>query len=780
MSDVTGRDDSSGTVRDQVPGTMRDGGVGDGGWTRLPRELEERFEVVRALGTQGAEADGLVVRVRESGELRVLKAYRSGVEVDEDALRVLAQADAPHVVRLEEFGQADGRWYEVQEFIDGGSLADMIASGKVSDELVREVVSELTAALAHVHDRGVVHRDVKPGNVLIRRRDPLDLVLGDFGLSRAVDGTQLWASRSRTAAYASPEAIAGNATAAQDWWALGMITVELLTGEHPFRGMQEGPITAALATRPVDLSRVQDHPDGERWYLLCRGLLTRDPAARWREPEVSAWLRGERPQVTEDDTPAVHASGYRFAATDGDQPDTYTDRPSLAAALAGHWSQAARILAVRGERYTRLRAWLTQFDDPALDELLDDHLDAFAEPVDERLARLLVWLDPSLPPIFRGYHLDRRGLASIAAAAVQNPHGPEAAALQICQAAPILEILARLDDQTWLAEAQTDWRMLDTEIDQIAHGVEEGRAGPHLPTDSRSTLSYRSLTLDDAGIKALRRKVTKTPRIRFPPTWYSAIANPKHATPAQLLILDTLHQEAETASQAWERDQREQRQADGQVHPEAPSTGGGAIRGLGRRWKWGVGVLGIYLLWLGVFGVVHWIEHVGHELGSLGKGSSNAPSYSPFAGPAIIKNLFTHDWSDLASTPGEGVYFVRTPACAVHCEKMIDALKATRELNVNFGNGPYGTCFLTIIDQANRRKPALSWASRQKDYGTDAEVTYSAVVAGRAAFRKFFGSPPAFALSDGRGSWSPVYHPHSVSQVISDLGNPMKRGVCFG
>jgi hypothetical protein len=155
--------------------------------------------------------------------------------------------------------------YIAYEYIPGRTLREAIRSGELDDKRALEVGAQIAEALAHAHGRGIVHRDVKPSNVLLAEAGHVDVRLLDFGLAQMAEFDTLTGLGDipGTLAYISPERLRGEAaTPAADVWAVGVLLWEALAGEHPFWGgdltdtsrlIQQG--APALDTRRPDLPR---------------------------------------------------------------------------------------------------------------------------------------------------------------------------------------------------------------------------------------------------------------------------------------------------------------------------------------------------------------------------------------------------------------------------------------------------------------------------------------------------------------------------------------------
>lgn len=160
----------------------------------------------------------------------------------------------PHIVEVLGFGSEQGQHFFAMQFVDGQPLHDCAERFREPKRAVALAV-QLASALAHAHQHGLVHRDVKPGNVLVRADD--HALLTDFGVARdeALPSLTLEGGFLGTVDYASPEQLRGEAVDARtDVWALGVLLHELLTGAHPFRAATpQATMQKVLTTEPPSL-----------------------------------------------------------------------------------------------------------------------------------------------------------------------------------------------------------------------------------------------------------------------------------------------------------------------------------------------------------------------------------------------------------------------------------------------------------------------------------------------------------------------------------------------
>jgi serine/threonine protein kinase/WD40 repeat protein len=203
------------------------------------------YEILREVGRGGM---GVVYEARQFGTQRTvaLKLLTAGAFAGADAVHRFhteAQASArlehPHIVPVYEAGMHDGQYFLAMRFLPGGSLAQLARGGPVDAGHAASIVLSLARATAYAHQHGVLHRDLKPGNVLLDENGQAHLA--DFGLARLaeLEGITLTSAILGTAAYLPPEQAcggAGAATTAGDIYGLGTVLYELLTGQPPFTG----------------------------------------------------------------------------------------------------------------------------------------------------------------------------------------------------------------------------------------------------------------------------------------------------------------------------------------------------------------------------------------------------------------------------------------------------------------------------------------------------------------------------------------------------------------
>src|SRR5688572_19870491 len=217
--------------------------------------------------------------------------------------RLAARLTHPHVVGVLDAGEQDGRPFVVMERLSGRTLRDELADGPLPAERVRDVGLQVLRALAAAHELGIVHRDVKPGNVL-------DAGVGtwkvaDFGIAKWVHADETLTGTGElmgSPSYLAPERIEGQqAGPASDLYAVGVLLYEALCGRRPFEG--EDPIALATAIRDGEYERPTSVlPDADPTIVaVIERAMQRDPAERYESAaQMAAALLGEVAPASED------------------------------------------------------------------------------------------------------------------------------------------------------------------------------------------------------------------------------------------------------------------------------------------------------------------------------------------------------------------------------------------------------------------------------------------------------------------------------------------------
>lgn len=270
--------------------------------------------------------------------VKMLRPQFAGDEEFVQRFRQEAQAAAklshPNIVNLYDVGMSDEEYFIVMEYVDGPTLKDLIKTeAPLPVEKVVDITAQICEALAHAHEHRIIHRDIKPHNILLTKSGLVKVT--DFGIARAVTGTTI-NDRQATSVlgsvhYFSPEqARGGNADVKSDIYSLGVVMYEMLTGELPFSG--DSPVSVALKhlrsdfVEPRQLNR--NIPQSvENIVLRC---LAKSP--EWRYPDMTAMLEDlddalvhpnvqklSLPKEASDETIAVPVVREDSAITGNDQ-----------------------------------------------------------------------------------------------------------------------------------------------------------------------------------------------------------------------------------------------------------------------------------------------------------------------------------------------------------------------------------------------------------------------------------------------------------------------------
>jgi Protein kinase domain len=294
----------------------------------------DRYRPLRPLGSGGSGSVWLARDERTGLDVALKMIAREGkaaVRAEREA-KAAAKLRHPACLRAYGFGHDSRHVYIAYEFVPGQTYREALRAGDLTDDDAIEACAQVCEGLAHAHAAGILHRDVKPSNVLLTAGDHVAARVLDFGLAQMTDAETLTEAGDvpGTLAYISPERLAGGeATPAADVWAVGVMLWEALAGRHPFwRGsMLETARAIEAGARPLGEFR-PDLP--KRLLRLVDSALSTNPARRPTARDLADALRGAT-------TTAVARPGFRLP-TRFDPGHAVT--AVLAALLAG-WTASA-------------------------------------------------------------------------------------------------------------------------------------------------------------------------------------------------------------------------------------------------------------------------------------------------------------------------------------------------------------------------------------------------------------------------------------------------------
>jgi serine/threonine-protein kinase len=233
---------------------------------------------------------------------------------DADPARFVREAQAvarlshPHICQLYDYGEAGGRPYMVLELLPGGSLADRLVERRpLPDFETARIAAELASALGYAHAEGVLHRDMKPANVLFDSEGSARIV--DFGIARVINAPTLTEAGTilGTAAYISPEQSRGDpVTPASDVYAFGAVLYQMLTGRPPFEGTDALEVAAMHDTHePQPISSIRPDAPHDLAEVAARALAKRPGDRPADGTALLAMLTGGSPTAIEAETQVI-------------------------------------------------------------------------------------------------------------------------------------------------------------------------------------------------------------------------------------------------------------------------------------------------------------------------------------------------------------------------------------------------------------------------------------------------------------------------------------------
>jgi tRNA A-37 threonylcarbamoyl transferase component Bud32 len=322
-----------------------------------PAWVGRRVGRFRLLSLLGQGAMGRVFRAEDTLLRRhvAIKVLRSRATTGSDRpvavgrlireARAAASLEHPHIIQVYDINEAGGVFYIAMELAEGGSLKDLVtASGALAPVTACQLAAEAAEALAHAHDRGVVHRDVKPANLMLTRSGRCKVA--DFGLARVDDArdlTTLLGENVGTPRFVAPEILRGSAaTARSDVYSLGATLFFLLTARPPFGGTTALDAVREVLHAPLpDLRRLRPELSDRLVHTVTRAL-SRDPERRFESCDQFAKVLRVHTVPSVEPLPGAAADGPSGSSGGlGGLADLVAGTPPA----GGHGSRAARFRA---------------------------------------------------------------------------------------------------------------------------------------------------------------------------------------------------------------------------------------------------------------------------------------------------------------------------------------------------------------------------------------------------------------------------------------------------
>ncbi len=293
---------------------------------RLKRATVGEFELGPEIGRGGMAAVFLAqeIALDRKVAIKVLAPgllLSDGIDRFKNEAVTIANLHHPHIVSLYSVRQAEGLHFFVMRYVHGRSLEQIIQrAGRLPLPVVRSILYQVGSALIHAHRSRVIHRDVKPANILIDEEG--NAVVTDFGIAKAAESPTLTLTGALvgTPAYMSPEQCSGTGISwASDQYALGAVAYEMLTGVPPFSGSTLTVMQAHVERTPIPIrEHFPDCPADLEAAVFQ--MLAKDPADRW--PRMSEALAALRAAPLSDDDPLRGELSRLATAAGGPAPRT--------------------------------------------------------------------------------------------------------------------------------------------------------------------------------------------------------------------------------------------------------------------------------------------------------------------------------------------------------------------------------------------------------------------------------------------------------------------------
>ncbi|KAI4353567.1 hypothetical protein L6164_002506 [Bauhinia variegata] len=269
----------------------------DGNLVQVQSISIEDFEILKVVG-QGAFAKVYQVKKKGTSEIFAMKVMRKDKIMEKNHAEymkaerdILTKTEHPFIVQLRYSFQTKYRLYLVLDFVNGGHLFfQLYHQGLFREDLARIYAAEIVSAVSHLHANGIMHRDLKPENILLDADG--HVMLTDFGLAKQFEDNTRSNSMCGTIEYMAPEIILGKGhDKAADWWSVGILLFEMLTGKPPFCGGNREKVQQKIIKEKIKLPAFLS----SEAHALLKGLLQKEACKRLGNgPRGSQEIKGHK------------------------------------------------------------------------------------------------------------------------------------------------------------------------------------------------------------------------------------------------------------------------------------------------------------------------------------------------------------------------------------------------------------------------------------------------------------------------------------------------------
>lgn len=303
--------------------------------------LCDKYKVESKLDINTGEADLYVCDY--GGKKFIAKVYRRKFAVKPEVTNILKQIDSPYIAKLYETGTINGMPFEILPYYKNGSIQGRKFT---YEELKNSIIPCINAGLKALHNNGIIHKDLKPSNIMLCDNDK-DVAIIDFGISSVrEDGNTVVMTRTgMTPEYSAPETFRNLFLAESDYYSFGVTVFELFCGYTPYAHMSQEEIEQYTSVQRIPVPKdmpieLADFINALTYYDITNRKNKDNPNRRWTYEEVRNWCAGKRQTIPGEGIGNSHVDmkPYNFKGKD------FTDLHSLVVELATYWNEGKKEL----------------------------------------------------------------------------------------------------------------------------------------------------------------------------------------------------------------------------------------------------------------------------------------------------------------------------------------------------------------------------------------------------------------------------------------------------